>query len=205
MSVSSDSMILTVANRLSRHAPFDRLQPGLLDSIARGIRIRYLEPNEIIFDEGQEPKDEFYVVVKGEIAVTQMVDGESVLIDVCDGGDIFGVRALLAGRTYAARAEAKDDTLLYVLSKAHLDGMYYKPRIDKEHLAKWSEGIICLSGCITGEINQFIQNDQLDLARESLESFLQIFGRDHFYLEVHDHGLGAQHKCKAALIDFAVE
>ena len=59
-----------------------------------------------------------------------MVDGENILIDVCDGGDIFGVRALLAGRTYAARAEAKDDTLLYVLSKAHLDELLQRdPRV----------------------------------------------------------------------------
>ncbi len=128
--MSSDSMILTVANRLSRHAPFDRLQPGLLDSIARGIRIRYLEPNEVIFDEGQDPVDEFYVVVKGEIAVTQLVEGKQVLIDVCDDGDIFGVRALLADRKYAARAQAKDDTLLYVLTRAHLDELLQRdPRV----------------------------------------------------------------------------
>lgn len=119
--MSSDSMILTVANRLSRHPPFDRLDAGLLDRIARGIRIRYLEADEIVFEEGAVAKPEFYVVVKGEVAISQQVDGETVLIDVCDDGDIFGVRALLADRPYGARAQAKDDTLLYVLSKSQLD------------------------------------------------------------------------------------
>lgn len=119
--MSSGSMVLTVANRLAKHPPFERLAPELLERIARGIRIRYLEADEVVFEEGDQAHPEFYVVVKGEVAVSQQVDGETLLIDVCDGGDIFGVRALLADRQYAATAQAKDDTLLYVLSKAHLD------------------------------------------------------------------------------------
>jgi CBS domain-containing protein len=119
--MSSDSMILTVANRLARHPPFDRLEQKLLDRVARGIRIRYLEPNEIVFRQGDPPKPEFYVVVKGEVAVTQELDGQPLLIDVCDDGDIFGVRALLADREYLATTQAKDDTLLYVIRKQHLD------------------------------------------------------------------------------------
>jgi len=128
--MSSDSMILTVANRLAYHPPFDRLDPELLDRIARGIRIRYLEADEIVFEEGDDPRPEFYVVVKGEVAVTQLVDGKTVLIDVCDDGDIFGVRALLADRPYAARTQAKDDTLLYVLSKKALEALLHEaPRV----------------------------------------------------------------------------
>jgi len=123
-------MILTVANRLGRHSPFDRLEPELLDRIARGIRIKYLEPGEVVFKEGEAVRPEFYVVVKGEVAVTQRVDGETVLIDVCDDGDIFGVRALFAGRPYAASTQAKDDTLLYVLSKGQLDELLREaPRV----------------------------------------------------------------------------
>lgn len=119
--MSSDSMILTVANRLSAHPPFDRLDPKLLRRLAGGLRIRYLEPDELIFNEGDPAKPEFYVVVKGEVDVSRQVDGKTVLIDVCDDGDIFGVRALLGDRPYAASTQAKDDTLLYVLSKEQLD------------------------------------------------------------------------------------
>ena len=89
-------------------------------------------------------------------------------------------------RSYHLTLLAKNETgysnLVKLVSHAHLDGKYYKPRIDKEHLKKWSEGIICLSGCITGEINHHIQNDQLDLARESLQSFIDIYGKEDFYL-----------------------
>jgi len=128
--MSSDSMILTVATRLARHAPFDRLDPELLKRVARSIRIRYLEPDEIVFEGGHKPKPEFYVVVKGEIAITQDIDGEQVLIDVCDGGDTFGVRALLADRAYLATAQAKEDTLLYVLPKEQLDELLRdEPRV----------------------------------------------------------------------------
>ena len=59
-------------------------------------------------------------LVKGEIQVSQRVDGKDVLVDVCDDGDIFGVRALLGDRPYAATTQAKADTLLYVLSKDQL-------------------------------------------------------------------------------------
>lgn len=128
--MSSDSMILTVANRLARHPPFDRLDQELLDKVASEIRIRYLEPGEVVFRTGETPKPEFYVVVKGEVAVTQSVDGEDVLIDVCDGGDIFGVRALLADREYLANTQAKDDTLLYVLPKDALEKLIAEePRV----------------------------------------------------------------------------
>ncbi|NNE19377.1 MAG: CBS domain-containing protein [Myxococcales bacterium] len=118
--MTSDSMILTVANRLSKYPPFDKLDRELLDRIAKGVRIRYLEPGEVVFEQGSTPGPEFYVLVKGEIQVIQRVDGADVLADVCDDGDIFGVRALLGDRPYAASTRAKDDTLLYVLSKDQL-------------------------------------------------------------------------------------
>ena len=52
--MSSDSMILTVANRLAKHAPFDKLDRELLDRIAKGVRIRYLEPGEVVFEQGSD-------------------------------------------------------------------------------------------------------------------------------------------------------
>ncbi len=97
------------------------------------------------------------------------------------------------------------ENLIKLVSKAHLEGMYYKPRIDKEALAEHSEGLICLSGCINGEINQFIQEEQLDAARRSVGEFIDIFGRDNFYLEMHDHGMEQQRKCNAQLVEFSKE
>ncbi len=97
------------------------------------------------------------------------------------------------------------ENLSKLVSVAHLEGFYYKPRVDKETLAKYSEGLIVLSGCITGEINQFIQDDMIEEARKSVQSFVDIFGKERFFLEIHDHGMEAQHKSTAQLVKFAEE
>lgn len=95
--------------------------------------------------------------------------------------------------------------LMKLVSLGHLEGMYYNPRIDKAALAAHSEGIVCLSGCINGEINQFIQNEDLDAARRSLGEFIDIFGRDRFFLEVHDHGFSEQALCTRQMVEFGRE
>ena len=95
--------------------------------------------------------------------------------------------------------------LMKLTSLGHLEGMYYKPRIDKEALAAHSEGLICLSGCINGEVNQFIQNEDLDGARKSLGEFVDIFGKDRFFLEVHDHGFAEQATCTRQMREFGRE
>ena len=98
---------------------------------------------------------------------------------------------------------AKDETgyrnLVKLVSIAHLDGMYYKPRIDKEVLAKYSKGLIGMSGCLKGEINMHIQADQLPKARQSVADFRDILGAENFFLEMHNHGIEAQRKCNNVL------
>ena len=104
---------------------------------------------------------------------------------------------------------AKDETgyrnLVKLISTAHLDGFHYKPRIDKELLASRATGLIGLSGCLKGEINMAIQSDNLDKARQSVAEFRDIFGAENFFLEMHDHGLEAQHKCNQMLPRLAQE
>ena len=107
--------------------------------------------------------------------------------------------------TLLASNEAGYRNLVKLVSIAHLDGMYYKPRIDKEVLAQYSEGLIGMSACLKGEINQGILNDQPQKSREALDSFVQILGRENFYLELHDHGIEAQQRCNAVLPGLARE
>ena len=107
--------------------------------------------------------------------------------------------------TLLAKNAVGYENLVKLVSQAHLDGYYYKPRIDKEALAQYSEGVICLSGCINGEINYWIQQDQLDIAREKLSEFVDIFGKDDFYLEMHDHGMDQQRLCNRQLLEFCGE
>jgi DNA polymerase-3 subunit alpha len=101
--------------------------------------------------------------------------------------------------TLLAKDAAGYHNLVKLVSIAHLDGMYYKPRIDKEVLAKYSQGLIGLSGCLKGEINMHIQADQLARARQSVGEYKEILGAENFFLELHSHGIEAQRKCNNVL------
>jgi len=95
--------------------------------------------------------------------------------------------------------------LVRLTTTAHLEGFYYKPRIDKELLESHKEGIIALSGCLASEIPQAIIRDNPDRARDALDWFKQIFGKDHFFLELQNHGINEQAKVNAELIKWAKE
>lgn len=83
---------------------------------------------------------------------------------------------------------AKNDegyrNLVKLTTIAHLDGFYYKPRIDWELLQKHSGGLICLTACLAGELSNHIINKRLDLAKEMIGRYQALFGHDNFYLEV---------------------
>lgn len=97
------------------------------------------------------------------------------------------------------------ENLSKLVTVGHLDGMWYRPRIDKEVLAKHSKGLICLSGCISGEINEFITTDRPDEAKKAIGQYVDIFGKENYYLELHDHGMAQQALCKSKLIEWGKE
>ncbi len=76
--------------------------------------------------------------------------------------------------------------LIKLVTAAHLEGYYYKPRIDFEILEKYREGLIVLSGCLNGEISSLIRESQINQAEKILERYLSIF-KDDFYLEIQRH------------------
>src|SRR3989344_6731789 len=77
--------------------------------------------------------------------------------------------------------------LVKLTSLAHLEGYYYKPRIDKELLRKYSDGILCLSGCLASELSRAIQNKNVERAQEIIEEYQEIFGKENYFLEVMHH------------------
>ena len=91
---------------------------------------------------------------------------------------------------------AKDEegykNLIKLTTAAHLEGYYYKPRIDKEILTAHSKGLIALSGCLASEIPDLISKDQIQKARDVVDWFKQTLGPDNFYLELQNHGLPEQ-------------
>src|SRR5205085_10757019 len=79
--------------------------------------------------------------------------------------------------------------LIKLVSTGYLEGFYSKPRIDKELLARHSKGLIAMSACLRGDINETILADRYDEARRLAYTYQDIFGRGNFFLEVQDHGL----------------
>ena len=102
---------------------------------------------------------------------------------------------------------AKDTTgyknLARLVTMAYTEGYYYKPRIDKEILAKYHEGIIALSGCLAGELPDLIVKDQIAKARATADWFKQTMGADNYYLELQNHGIPEQAKANQHLIQIA--
>jgi DNA polymerase III subunit alpha len=92
----------------------------------------------------------------------------------------------------------------WLSSQAFTEGLYYgKPRIDFEMLEKWHEGIICLSACIQGEIPQLLLNGKVEEAENVARRYQALFGPDHYYIEVQNHGLADQQALAPKLIALA--
>ncbi|OGC42401.1 DNA polymerase III subunit alpha [candidate division WOR-3 bacterium RBG_13_43_14] len=93
--------------------------------------------------------------------------------------------------------------LIKLSSIAYIEGFYYKPRIDKEILAQYHEGLIALSGCLKGEISYWFAMNDEGAARRALDEYQNIMGRDNFYIEIIRLGVKNEDKIHAQLISLA--
>jgi DNA polymerase III subunit alpha len=104
--------------------------------------------------------------------------------------------------TLLARNTAGFKNLIKLASIAFLEGYYYNPRIDREVLEAHSEGLICLSGCLAGEFNQYILDDRQDEALKVAEYFARLFKKN-FYIEIQNNGIAAQDLCTPVAAEIA--
>jgi len=106
--------------------------------------------------------------------------------------------------TLLAKNKTGYQNLVKIVTKAHLEGFYYKPRIDKELLREYHEGLIALSGCLEGEIPQAIISGKNKQAQRLAQEYQDIFGKDNFYLEIQHHPhLAHQGKVNQTLADIS--
>jgi len=89
--------------------------------------------------------------------------------------------------------------LIKITSEASLHGFYYKPRVSKKFLAEHSKGLIGLSGCLKGEVAEFLMEEKYEAARNSAAMYADIFGKENFYLEIQDQGLEQEHRIHPGL------
>ena len=107
--------------------------------------------------------------------------------------------------------------LVELVSKAYLEGFYYKPRVDYQLLSEHSEGIIALSGCLGGEVAQHLAPDgskeegniknekSYEKALEKAKNYQEIFGKDNFFIEIHNHGISQQLEILDDLVSISEE
>src|SRR5436190_11749190 len=88
-------------------------------------------------------------------------------------------------------------------SKAFTEGFYYKPRIDKELLAKHSKGLIALSSCMSGVPSSLLARDRFDEAATAALEFQDIMGKGNYFLEIQEHGLEAQARIRRPLVELS--
>ncbi len=134
---------------------------------------------------------------------------------------IVGCEVYVAARSLAQKEARRDQSsshltllcqdstgyrnLIGMVSKAHLDGFYYKPRIDLDLLASQSEGIICLSGCPGSDMSRRIRDGNLESARELAGRYREIFGPDRFFIEVMNHDLEIERVLNPGLLQIAAD
>ncbi|MDE6851877.1 MAG: DNA polymerase III subunit alpha, partial [Lachnospiraceae bacterium] len=95
--------------------------------------------------------------------------------------------------------------LMKIVSKGFTEGFYYKPRVDYEVLAEYHEGIIALSACLAGAVASALRQGQYDLAKQEALRLSELFGPDHFYLELQDHGIPDQTTVNQGLLRMSQE
>ena len=145
---------------------------------------------------------EFYKAAKK--AGIKPIIGCEVYLAPASRKDMFEVGGV---RYYHLILLAENETgyrnLVQLVSLANIEGTYYKPRVDKELLRRYHEGIICLSACIAGEIPRALIQDQPDKADELVADYIDIFGKDNFFIELQKHGIPEEEKASEGLIRLA--
>lgn len=118
---------------------------------------------------------------------------------------IIGCEVYVASRSLYDKVKGVDDkpyhlvllveneegykNLIKIVSKAHIDGFYYKPRTDLDYLRDHSKGLICLSACLQGEVQQHLLNYNYNAAKDAALEYQKIFGKDNYFLEVQNQFL----------------
>ncbi|MBI1730116.1 DNA polymerase III subunit alpha [Candidatus Acetothermia bacterium] len=105
--------------------------------------------------------------------------------------------------TTLARNEVGYKNLLHLSSTGYLEGFYYRPRVDKELLKEYGDGLIILSGCLKGEIPTLLLAGKIHEAEEVVKQFQAIVGKENFYIELQNHGMKEQEELKGRLLDLA--
>lgn len=126
---------------LKQYPPFNLIAQDELRQLAGQVRVQYLEPEQVLFKQGDTPHEVFYVVRQGSVRLEQGPEDERRLVDVCDEGDVFGARALIAKKDYSSRATAAEEALVYGIPTALFEPiLYHNPEVALYFAAGFAAG-----------------------------------------------------------------
>ena len=95
--------------------------------------------------------------------------------------------------------------LIKIIEVGHNEGLYYRPRVDYDTLTKYSDGLICITSFLTGEVSKELLNNNYDGAKENANKLMNIFGKNNLFLEIQNHGLSEEMKIHSDLIKLSKE
>jgi DNA polymerase-3 subunit alpha len=148
---------------------------------------------------------EFYTKAK-ERGIKPIIGCEVYLAPRSRNDKVAKVDAKFYHLTLLVKNQTGYKNLIKLVTIGELEGFYYKPRVDKETLRKYSEGLIALSSCLRGEIPQTLLAKNFAKAKELVKEYQDIFGKDNFYLELQDHPeLEEQNKANEGLLKLSEE
>lgn len=114
----------TIAERildfLKNFPPFDVIENDSLLKIAQNVKVIYLEKGKILFEQNHKPHEYFYIVKDGALGLYKLIENDKILIDICDEGDLFGLRPLIQKDSYRLTAEANEESIVYAISVIQL-------------------------------------------------------------------------------------
>jgi len=157
----SNTIVERVAADLGKYPPFDHLSEERIRKIAESLFVEYHEEGEMLFRKGDELGKVSYMVMKGAVRLYDTIDGEEVLVDLCDEGDLFGVRAIFGTSDYLLSAQVVEESLLFA--------------IPVETIRELSQSEPSVAAFFTGAIAKSVQNiehslsEAFDLRRGSME------------------------------------
>jgi len=148
---------------------------------------------------------EFYVQAK-EMGIKPIIGCELYLAPRSLHDKVAKIDTNISHLVVLAKNQTGYHNLLKLVTISELEGFYYKPRVDKDTLRKYSEGLIASSACLRGDIPQALLAGDWDRARDLAREYEDIFGKGNFYLELQDHPeLPEQNKVNAALLRLGKE
>jgi len=113
MKTMKNTIAERVADFLKTYPPFNLLTKKELSTISEEIEVLYLEKGKFVFTEQDQAHPIFYIVNKGAVKLTREEAGENIIIDICDEGDIFGLRPLMTKENYILNAETNEESIIY--------------------------------------------------------------------------------------------